>query len=177
MSNIPNILSLLRILMIPVVAISFYHGNYASAAIVFLIACFTDVVDGYLARRFGWITDIGKILDPLADKGMQLTVLISLAMCGRMPRVAAYLVLIKELAMFLGGVFLYKHRIVVAANWYGKAATVVISLCVTTVLLFYDFLPSAVLIIAQWLPVFAALGAFILYFIAFIKSVREVKLI
>ncbi len=175
--NIPNILSLLRIMMIPVVAVLFYHGNYETAAMVFLLACLTDIVDGYLARRFGWITDIGKLLDPLADKGMQLTVLISLAWCGRMPHAAVWLVLIKEIAMFLGGLFLYKHHIVAAANWYGKAATVVISLSVTAVLLFYDILPHAVLCTAQWLPVFAAFGAFLLYFNAFIKRVREGKLL
>lgn len=175
--NIANLLTLLRIAMIPLAAYMFSVEAFDHAAIIFLAACFTDVLDGFVARRFHMITDLGKILDPLADKGMQLTVLISLALCERMPRVAVYVILAKELLMCLGGCFLYKKNVVIAANWYGKAATVAVSACVTSVLLFYESLSPFILTAVQWIPVFAALGAFLLYFLAFLKTVREGRLL
>lgn len=161
--------------MIPVAAYMFYLEAFSAAAIVFFAACFTDVLDGYIARRFDMITDVGKLLDPLADKGMQLTVLISLAICERMPFVAVFVILAKEFLMFLGGLFLYRKKIVVAANWYGKLATVVTSLSVMSILLFYDKMSVFSRLFAQWAPVCTAICAFLLYFLAFLKTIREGK--
>ena len=175
--NIANVLTLLRICMIPCAAYMFFVEAFGIAALIFFAACLTDVLDGVIARKFNMITDLGKILDPLADKGMQLTVLISLAVCERMPRAAVYVILAKELLMCLGGCFLYKKNIVIAANWYGKAATVAISACVMSVLLFYESMAPALLRVVQWIPVFAALGAFLLYFHVFLKTIREGKLL
>lgn len=175
--NIANLLTLLRIGMIPLAAYMFYLGAFDLAAWVFLFACLTDILDGFIARRFNMITDIGKLLDPLADKGMQLTVLISLAVCRRMPHIAVCVIIAKEFLMFLGGLFLYRKKVVVMANWYGKAATTLTSLSVMAVLLFYEKMPSDVLHVAQWLPVVAAIGAFLPYFVLFLKTVRERKLL
>ncbi len=175
--NVANILTVLRICLIPVVAYMFYQEDYSAAAAVFFAACFTDVLDGFIARRFNMITDVGKLLDPLADKGMQLTVLVSLAICRRMPTAAVGVILAKEILMFLGGLFLYRREIVVAANWYGKAATVLIAICVLAVLLFYEKMAPALLVLVQWLPVGAAIGAFVLYLLSFIKTVQEGKLV
>ena len=175
--NIPNFLTALRLCMIPVAAYMFHLEAFSAAAVVFFAACFTDVLDGFIARRFNMITDIGKLLDPLADKGMQLTVLISLAFCRRMPPIAVGVILAKEIMMFVGGLFLYRKKVVVAANWYGKAATVLVSACVMAVLLFYEKMSPALLAVTQWLPVFAALSAFILYFLSFLKTVREGRLL
>lgn len=174
--NIANLLTLLRICMIPLAGYMFYISAFKLAAAVFFAACFTDVLDGFLARRLNLVTDVGKLLDPLADKGMQLTVLISLAFCGRMPFAAVVIVLLKELLMFFGGLFLYRKKIVVSANWYGKAATVLIAACVMSVLLFYEKMSPALLFTVQWLPVLAAIFAFLLYFRSFMLTVREGKL-
>lgn len=173
--NVANALTILRICMIPVAAYMFYLEDFSAAAVVFFAACFTDVLDGFVARRFNMITDVGKLLDPLADKGMQLTVLISLMVCRRMPPMAVCVILAKEILMFLGGLFLYRRKIVVAANWYGKAATVLIAICVLAVLLFYEKMAPALLTTIQWLPVVAAVGAFVLYLLSFIKTVQGGK--
>lgn len=171
--NIANFLTFLRLCMIPLAAYMFYISSFDVAAAVFLLACLTDVLDGFLARRLNLITDMGKLLDPLADKGMQLTVLISLAFCGRMPFLAVVIILLKEVLMFFGGLFLYRRKFVVAASWYGKAATVLVSACVLAVLMFYEKMPSALLYTVQWLPVFVALGAFLLYFQSFMRILKE----
>ncbi len=175
--NVANVLTVLRLFMIPLVAWMFYLGDFGAAAMVFFAACLTDVLDGFIARRFHMITDVGKLLDPLADKGMQLTVLISLALLRRMPTGAVAVILAKELLMFFGGLFLYRRKIVVSASWYGKAATVVITGCVLAVLLLYEKMTPGWLFAVQWLPALAASSAFVLYLLAFIKKVREGKLL
>ena len=78
LKNIPNILSIIRILLVFVFLFFLFvlESTYL-ALLIFLIAGATDVVDGYLARRNNWITNLGKILDPFADKLMQCTVLVS----------------------------------------------------------------------------------------------------
>ena len=84
---IPNILSVLRILMAIAFALVFilWPDRFYVAVIIFVVAGATDVLDGILARRFGWITNAGKILDPLADKLMQLTALVCLHFSGLIP--------------------------------------------------------------------------------------------
>lgn len=171
--NIANFLTVLRICMIPLAGYMFYLSAFEAAALVFFLACLTDVLDGFLARRLHLITDVGKLLDPLADKGMQLTVLISLACRNRMPWVAVIIILLKEVLMFFGGLYLYRRKVVVSANWYGKAATVLVAACVMSVLLFFEKMTPSVLLTLQWAPVFAAVVAFTLYFWSFRQTLRE----
>ena len=82
-SNIPNILSVFRICLVPVFIYLFMVAEKQITAIaVFLLAGLTDVIDGILARKNNWITDVGKILDPFADKCMQIAALVCLALSG-----------------------------------------------------------------------------------------------
>jgi len=167
--NLPNILSIIRILLIPVSAFLFSKDNISGAVTVFIIACLTDILDGYIARKFNLITDLGKILDPLADKGMQITMLISMAIADLMPWFVVIFIFLKEFLMCVGGAVLYKANTVVGANSYGKIATVVTSLSVIAILLFHDFMSATVLGILQWLPVAFAVYAFIRYTMLFTK--------
>ena len=85
---IPNILSCIRIALVGVFIYLFfldYPNNIIFALLTFLVAGATDVVDGYLARRNNWITDLGKILDPFADKLMQCTVLVCMSIKKLLP--------------------------------------------------------------------------------------------
>ncbi len=129
--QIPNMLSVLRLLMIPIFVICYFKytsgSKTAIAAIVYLLAWLTDALDGYLARRNNWITDLGKILDPLADKLMQLTA----AVCFAVENTVFYIVVIplflKELVMTIAAIKIKRQKnIVVAASWYGKVATVLL---------------------------------------------------
>lgn len=124
--NIPNILSVFRIMLVFVFVYVFfldYPANLIPALIVFLTAGLTDVIDGYLARRFNWITDVGKLLDPFADKLMQCTVLVCLALKGLIPIWLPICYVAKELAMVIGSFFLLRrHSVVTSSKWFGKAA-------------------------------------------------------
>ena len=81
LKNIPNILSFIRIGLVFVFIALFFTNHIYLSLLIFLLAGATDVVDGYLARRFNWITNLGKILDPFADKMMQVSVLLCLSLC------------------------------------------------------------------------------------------------
>ena len=121
--NIPNMLTVLRLLLIPVFYALYQKGMHGCALLVFLIASFTDFLDGYLARKWNQITSFGKLADPLADKVMVLTVLYCLAADGRIPYFAPIASLAKEILMVVGGAFMLGKKVVVQANIWGKAAT------------------------------------------------------
>ena len=125
--NVPNALTALRILLIPVYIVLFAKGLKYPALAVFLGASFTDLLDGMIARRFNKITDLGKLMDPLADKLMVLTVMFSMAIGnGRIPPVvpwaAVCIVLGKELVMMLGGLLMLRRHVVVYSRLIGKTA-------------------------------------------------------
>jgi cardiolipin synthase len=113
--NAPNLITLIRILLIPVVVGLFYLDKplgYLAAAALFIIACLTDFLDGYLARTYKQVTSVGSFLDPLADKLLVAAVLMMLAGFGRLPGIAlipAIIILCREILVsglreFLGKV-------------------------------------------------------------------------
>ena len=136
MKHIPNILSSLRIAMVGVFAWLFctafpdHPARYGWAIGIYVLAFATDVLDGFLARTFNWITPVGKLLDPLADKLMAITalVVILIAKAQQKSLFGIYLalfilVLVKELLMMIGGLVMLKYRKVAYSDWYGKTAT------------------------------------------------------
>lgn len=135
--NIPNILTVFRLFLIPVYIAVFATSGESKelAAIIFILANITDVLDGYIARRFNMITRVGQLLDPLADKLMQLTVVVSLVLSGMLPVWFIIVLALKELLMILGGIYLYVKKIYVKSNIVGKLNTIV--LFVAMVLVFF----------------------------------------
>jgi CDP-diacylglycerol---glycerol-3-phosphate 3-phosphatidyltransferase len=100
--NLPNLLTLLRILLIPVFIILFVHptpDQSLAAAIVFTVAAMTDMLDGYIARRTGQITKLGKLLDPIADKLLVLSALILLMNVDRVSALVVLLIIAREVAV------------------------------------------------------------------------------
>jgi CDP-diacylglycerol--glycerol-3-phosphate 3-phosphatidyltransferase len=100
--NLPNLLTLVRILLIPVFVILFFTptpGRSLSAAVIFVVAAVTDLLDGYIARRTGQVTKLGKLLDPIADKLLILSALILLVNIDRVSALVAILVIAREVAV------------------------------------------------------------------------------
>ena len=135
MRHIPNILSGLRLVMVVVFILFFVRAQYLWAMATYLLAFVTDILDGYLARRNNWVSDVGKVLDPLADKLMLMTALVCFWTVGWLPAILVIVVVVKELIMIIGGAIFYKHNIVVYADWYGKLATGFFSVGVVATLL------------------------------------------
>ena len=121
--NIPNALTLLRLLLLPVYAWRYLVGDIPGALAVCAIVIASDMLDGFLARRLNQITALGKLMDPLADKLLLLTALICFGLRGELEWWVIALMLGKETLMIVGGVYALRKKIVVASLWIGKLAT------------------------------------------------------
>ena len=125
--NVPNALTVIRLLLVPVYIAMFSAGEKYAALTVFLLASFTDLLDGRIARKYNLITDFGKLMDPLADKIMVLTTMFSMAAGNRrippvIPWMAVIILLGKEIYMVWGAAKLYKKGIVAYSSMIGKVA-------------------------------------------------------
>lgn len=126
MKHIPNILTVLRFIMVPFIVISIAVNNYFTALILFIVSSVTDVLDGYIARKGNYISDFGKLMDPLADKLTQVSVLATLTIKSIIPFWIIVILILKEAFMISGASFLYGKKLVVSSKWYGKLTTVLL---------------------------------------------------
>jgi cardiolipin synthase len=123
--TVPNALSLLRILLIPVfVWLILGDGTEAAGLILLCVVVATDWIDGSIARRTGQVSNLGKVLDPLADRLAIAAGLIAVVVAGAFPLWAALLVLVRDAAVLVVfTVLLFRARIRIDVRWIGKAAT------------------------------------------------------
>ncbi len=168
--NIPNILTLFRLLLVPLFIIVFHseQNMHLLAAIIFIVASITDVADGYIARKYNMTSRWGQLMDPLADKCMQLAVIISLFSAGQVPGWFILLLVVKEVTMITGGVFLYSKKTYVKANAFGKLNTVFLFLVMSLILFLPDmnsWVKDVLLGISAMLMLLAAATYLYLYFV------------
>lgn len=165
--HIPNILTIIRFIFIPSIVLALVNDNYLLALILFTLSSFTDVLDGKIARKYNAISDFGKLMDPLADKLTQLSVLLTLAIKNVIPWWIVLVLVLKETVMISGASFLYGKSLVVSSKWYGKLTTVLIYIAVVSSCLIktYDFIRFDIYIYA--LAVVFAIFSLIKYFIYF----------
>ena len=127
--HIPNLLSVIRLCMVPLFIYVFflqYPNNVWYAVLIFFLAGATDVVDGWLARRNNWVSNVGKILDPTADKLMQCAALICLYAKAIIPLWLLIAYVSKEMLILVGAVFVFRKKsIVVKSSFWGKFAVCV----------------------------------------------------
>ncbi|WP_232217584.1 CDP-diacylglycerol--glycerol-3-phosphate 3-phosphatidyltransferase [Gleimia europaea] len=125
--NLPNVLTMIRLVLVPVFIILILNGSVGAmwtALVVFIVAAFTDLFDGKLARERGLVTDWGKIWDPIADKALTLGAFVVLSVAGLVPWWFTVIVAVRELGITWMRSRLLKRGVVVAANSGGKAKTV-----------------------------------------------------
>jgi CDP-diacylglycerol--glycerol-3-phosphate 3-phosphatidyltransferase len=143
--HLPNLISILRILLVPVLVLLLLRPSRAGAvlaALTFFLACWSDFFDGYLARRYGITSRLGKLLDPLADKLIVMAALVMLAAMPRTPRVPAWVVVLivgRELAVTGLRAMATSEGIVLAAEELGKYKTIFQMLALHGLLLHYTF--------------------------------------
>jgi cardiolipin synthase (CMP-forming) len=169
--NIPNILTIFRLILIPIfVSIFFSHSSNSLlySIIIFLLAGFTDFLDGYLARKYKLITKAGIVLDPLADKLMLITVLTCLVLNMYIPIWVLIIIAAKEAFMIFCGVFLYKKGIVISSNIFGKASTILFYISIFT-LIFNE----AAAMYLLYVSVATALIALINYSIIYMRNKKS----
>jgi CDP-diacylglycerol--glycerol-3-phosphate 3-phosphatidyltransferase len=125
--NVPNFLTLVRIMLVPVVVVALLDKTPDGdllAAVVFAIASLTDLVDGYLARSRDRITTFGKLMDPVADKLLVVAALLALVSLHRLDSWVAMVIIAREFAVTATRMAALQSGVVVAANRWGKAKTV-----------------------------------------------------
>ena len=168
--NLPNKLTMLRILLIPVFMGVLYWGAATGndsiamwiALAVFIIASFTDLLDGKIARKYNLVTDFGKFADPLADKMLTTAAMLWFVENGQMPAWALLIVLVREFAVSgLRMVASDKGR-VIAAGWSGKVKTASTMVCIVLM-----FLPIPVILntICVWIIALTTLYSGVEYFV------------
>ncbi len=128
--HVPNILTIIRFFLIPAILYFIFTEQYVAAFIMLTISGLTDVLDGIIARKFNCITNFGKLIDPLADKTTQISILAALTFKGIIPLWMLLVVFVKEFAMIAGASFLYGKELVVSSKWFGKLATVLFYLAI-----------------------------------------------
>ncbi len=151
MNKITNILTGIRLLLVPLFPFAFFSDHPQGKRIalgIFVMAGFTDFLDGFIARRFNMITALGTVLDPLADKLMLLMVLFTLWLNGTLPWWFVTFFFVKEVFMIGAGAYLYfkKGKFVIPSNYFGKAATALLFLAIPLRMLLPDNPAGLVLI-------------------------------
>jgi len=163
--NLPNKLTLLRIILTPVFMAVLYMGfpgaNWVALAI-FIIASFTDLLDGKIARKYNLVTDFGKFADPLADKILVTAAMLWFVEIGQMPAWALLIVVIREFGVSGLRMLASDKGRVIAAGWSGKVKTASTMVCI--VLMFLP-IPAIVNTICVWVIALTTLYSGVEYFV------------
>ena len=155
--TIPNLLSLFRLALIPVYVVIYLNakepGHYFLSAAILAVSCLTDMIDGKIARKFNMISTVGKILDPIADKATQFTLIVCLAMRYRILMYIMVLFLIKESFQLIAGMInLRKGKMLDGALITGKICTTVLFISLILMVL----LPTLSQTVIHWIAVIDA---------------------
>ena len=167
--NAANLLTFSRFFLIPIYLLSFFYIDAKVAFIVLLIAGITDILDGYLARTQGLITELGEMLDPLADKSMMFAVIISLMVAELVPWQAAIAIIVRDLGMITGtAMFHFFGKKHVPANLMGKITTCLFYLAILLIIWKVNFA-----IMYLWIVIVFSFITSILYLIEISKLSRQ----
>ncbi len=170
--TIPNILTIFRIFLVPIfigVSFSSYPYKYKIMFFILLISGITDVTDGVIARRFNMKSKLGALLDPVADKLIQISVFVCLSLENIIPLWLLVVTFTKEFLMFIGASILLKSKTVISADYSGKIATLVFYI---SSLIFIIFSPSEFIKnVLFFIIALSALYAFTNYSIIFYKTI------
>lgn len=140
MAYLPNLLTFIRILLIPVFISLFLQGNYIESGIVFCFSALTDFFDGYIARKYDLISKFGRILDPLADKLTVISILITLAYVEFIPGIIAVILLTREIIVMIGSAVAYLLGVdVINPSLLGRISISLLYIAITAKLLDIDY--------------------------------------
>jgi cardiolipin synthase len=151
--NLPNSITLFRVVLIPFFINLMIYGYYREALAVFVVACITDALDGMLARLMKSKTDLGAFLDPMADKLLIVSAFVTLVLLKMLPVWLAIVVISRDVILVFGSIIVYfmQHNFTVKPSFIGKLTTVLQLLCVTLTLVQVDYdLELGLLHVLQW---------------------------
>lgn len=183
--NVPNILTVIRIILVPVYVVLLFLGPEVfawrlAATLVFTVAMLTDLADGHIARKYNLITDFGKLWDPIADKALtgaafvSLSILGSMGVAGGLPWAFTIIILIREWGITWVRERLKKYGTVMAANKGGKAKTLAQTFALILFNLGLAFLPGPLQVIA-WAVMWAALILTVVTGVDYLRSAWRIR--
>jgi cardiolipin synthase len=162
--NIPNVLSLVRLALLPVFVVLYFTDHLEWAVVALLFSGLTDLFDGMIARRLNQITEIGKLLDPIADKLTQIAVLVCLMIRYNELLPLAVICLTKETLQAIGGwILLSKNATIRASKWFGKVSTFLFYGVMLAIVIWHDTMPPLVLFVLIALVAAMMIFAFFKY--------------
>ena len=173
MKNMPNILTILRLVACPILIYLFFFGTYLAILIVFILACLTDFFDGYLARKKNFKSNIGKILDPIADKALIITMCIMLIINENVQgihKLAFYIIILGEILVTSLRFNLYIKNKSLDVSQLSKYKTFIQMIAISSILS-YELIPNYRLIILfiLWFAVFTSVISGIQHFKTYLK--------
>lgn len=145
--NIANKITILRIILIPIflfVLLSSIANNLLIALVLFLVASFTDFLDGYLARKLNLVTKLGKFMDPLADKLLVISAMLAFVEIGLLPSWVAFIIVSRELIISVFRAIAASEGVVIAASWWGKLKTNS-QIIMIIILLLNNYIPEGII--------------------------------
>ena len=164
--NLPNSITLFRVVLIPFFINLMIYGYYRAALAVFVVACVTDALDGMIARLMNSKTDLGAFLDPMADKLLIVSAFITLVLLKMLPVWLAIIVISRDVILVFGSIIVYfmQHNFTVQPSLIGKITTVLQLLCVTLTLAHEAYALQVELLFAlQWITAAATVASGVQY--------------
>lgn len=151
--TIPNLLSTIRLCMIPAFLLLLFHGYNLTATLVFAVAASTDWVDGQVARRTNSVSKLGQLLDPFVDRLLMISGVLGLFLVGRLPLWIIVFVVARDLLMLVGGSYLLSRwKVRVPVIYLGKFATTCLYIAFAGILLNAPLLEGLGVVGVSWLP-------------------------
>lgn len=177
--TIPNLLSVLRIILIPLFMHYFLEKNYIISAVLLIISGLSDACDGFIARTFNQITELGKMLDPIADKLTLIAIMICITIFSPIVLPVMIVLIVKDVLMLIGGSRLIKNGVTPpAAKWYGKVGTFMFYLSVCLIVFLkaaFGYENGILSIVLLSLTCLIMLFALVKYFLIYNSLMKKVK--
>ena len=174
--NVPNIISTIRIFMVPLFVGLFFSGIPNAriwATIVYALAAVSDALDGAIARKYKITSTIGKILDPLGDKLINAAAVVCMTIAGIIQYWPVLVFFIKEILMGIGAIVLYRRKLdVFPSNKLGKTSTVVLFL-VCAVLMVFPKIPSGAASVMIGGAILLTVATLVVYFVTFLRMMKD----
>lgn len=178
--TLPNLLSLIRLAMIPFICYAYFKmQDYVATAILIAASALTDIVDGIIARKFNMVSDLGKMLDPFADKLTEGVLILALSIDYPFLIPIVVLFALFEISKaILGWIVVKKTGVMRSAKWFGKLNTVYLYETILVMIVFKDASPIVfnVFIIKSAVAFVLMTTSFVMYVVAYSKALKEVRL-
>jgi cardiolipin synthase len=175
--TVPNVLSMLRLLLVPVFLLLVVRGAYVAALLVLVVASLSDLLDGYLARRFDQVTRLGQLLDPAADRLYIFAALVGLAANGLVPWWIVVVIVARDVMLLVLGVVLANHGFgPLPVHQLGKAATFALFFGVPVIMLGHAF-PAAQPVSDPIGWALTLWGAFLYWWAGVIYAIETVRVV